>query len=275
MSSNLLSIILLICSVSFALCKDLNIPADLYNEMFVENSPPIERHEAFRMLRDLAQFYEHDSQKLSLIKEVLAKSEVYEGKCNESDYISDRITGRARQFLKESRKLQSDLCQDRWEAFTPAALNSLTENDKSIANSIISNMIAANKGVDFGNPLFRLPDKIAQVGVVRYLQQKTGKKISKSTGKKEFMKMYDKFVQVPFKIIYDKLDYVIDAYKEFVNNFGNYMRPLRPDLKELVKIGVTCRNLTGFGYAISTKPTGEDTWDNIFYESILSNSRYY
>lgn len=240
-----LSLVLAVCLVELVSCG----PEDLYNQVFVETSPPLDRAEVIKMLIDLKGIYQEDPEKKTRIDDVLERSQISEDRCGRYFFIGE-VKGRAGDLLKETKLAQAEVCKNLWQTSALQSIASSDKGDEIFANSLIKSMIKANGGRDFaGEYLDNMPYLAAQKGVLRFIEQQSKKKLSSWTGKDKFDKLFDTYVSEPCGRIVGRLDNVIKGYVDLVR-FDNEKQPtLDPVALDWVKKGLICRQIRGFGYS--------------------------
>lgn len=246
------SFLIAVCFVDLILCVEEDDRHRLQKALFVDTEPHLEHFQVIKMLKDLRDIQAND---LRETDELLKRSEVSKARCSAKPIFEmDGLSGRAKQLMVDSRKLQAELCEDLWRVSSQSAIIHLTEQEKSFADSIIGSMIEANSGQDFTGDWFDMPFENAQKGVLNYMEKKLGKTILKETSLEQFNKFYYELVYGPCGTIADKLDIVKDGYRNLIVYFNDLVRPQNQSTAyKWAKAGVVCSYLKGSGFSSNNK----------------------
>lgn len=252
--------------VGFVSCTD-KAGSELYREVFVETEPHLDRSQVLKMLQDLKQFYQNDPETIRLIDGTLRDSEISPDRCFAS--VNERVTGRARQLVVETKQEQAKLCEQLWISSTGKTLAELDKEDVNAVTSITKHMVDANDGNDFIGVWFDMPYQNAQKGVLSYMEAKLGKPLPRDIKQEKFDEYLDSFVYKPCAAINKSLNQVEEFYKNFNIHYGWLVKLQNSVAYNWAKKDLICRKLRGSGYSSNDKyfTFRQDMFKNIFGRS--------
>lgn len=247
----IVSLFAICCFGSFV--SGVEDPQKLFEKMFFEDYPYLTRDQALMLLKDLQDLYKDVplSQRGVYIEQLSEKSEVSQEKCRSGIFFGGpdyQFGGHAKQLVIDTRRVQANICKEKWETSLMQLLDTLDTRDKDMVNSLVDSMIEANSGNDFATIWFEMPAKNAQQGVLRYMASKRGKFFSPQTTEAEFNEAFDRYVDEPCRKVIEKLYRVADMYV-VLWRFNEIANELNPFTLRWTKNNMICLYVRGYGYS--------------------------
>lgn len=247
------SLLAVYCFVSLAFGED-EPRRKLYRQVFEEYDPPMTRDETLKLVQELKELYQNNpwGERAAIVNELFRYSEVSEEACDTSVMPimspTNKFSGRANKLVATSRRMQMELCKNLWEPALVSAVNRLDPNDKETLSKIIKAMIKTNGGTDFQGPYCDMSRENAQAGVLTYLKQASGKRLSKTISPAEFNELFDKYIFKPCEKIVDPLKKLASKYIDILRFYGSATH-LNPTAVEWTRKDRICEKLRGSGYS--------------------------
>lgn len=222
----------------------------LYKAIFIDIEPPLEQNEVTAMLKELKGLSQNDELLIERIDELLEISEVTADKCRDGKFVfaNYKSTGRAKQLVAISKRLQLNLCKGLWESALLPLIEELDEGDEILVRSIIKSMIDANEGKEFTRDWLEMPYENAQEGLLRFMETRSGRYFSHRTKEDSFNEIFSELILEPCRRIKSKLEPLYEKYMYLVRFFDSNQAP-NPMAYEWTRNSLICKRIDGSGYS--------------------------
>lgn len=128
--------------------------------------------------------------------------------------------------------LKPKLCKESWEASLLSAEAELDPTDRETLESVVQSIIDANGGKEVTPDVLEVNHQIAQKGVLRYIEKKRGRPISRTTRSSKLDKNLDQYIAEPCRRIVFKLTGIANEYFKLVikNDPADHLDPKASEL---------------------------------------------